>query len=256
MALKLKLDAAGHVVVQDGKPVYIDDKDNKEIAFDADHSVSTIARLNGEARGHREAKEAAEAKLKPFEKITDPAAALKALDTVKNLDDKKLVDAGEVERVKSEAIRAVEEKYAPTVSKVKELESQLYGEKIGGAFARSPLLVGEKAIVNIPADLVQARFGTHFTIKDGKVVATDAHGNQIYSRTKPGELADFDEALETLINAYPQKDSILKGAGGSGSGASTSGGGSGGQKSMSRATFEQLSPEARAAEVKGGTLIT
>ncbi|MUS05525.1 hypothetical protein DIP89_20780, partial [Acinetobacter baumannii] len=101
------------------------------------HSVATIARLNNEVKTHREAKEAAEKALKAFEGIEDPAAAKKALQTIQNLDDKKLVDAGEVEKVKAEAIKAVEEKYAPIVEQRDALEASLHKELIGGGFARS-----------------------------------------------------------------------------------------------------------------------
>ncbi|VTP69605.1 Uncharacterised protein [Leclercia adecarboxylata] len=45
--MKLKLDANGHVVVENGMPVYIHD-DGKEIAFDAAQAVSKITSLNGE----------------------------------------------------------------------------------------------------------------------------------------------------------------------------------------------------------------
>ncbi len=68
--MKLKLDEAGHVVVVDGKPVYVHE-DGKEVAFDALSTVATITRLNGEAKTHREGKEAAETKLKAFEGIAD-----------------------------------------------------------------------------------------------------------------------------------------------------------------------------------------
>ena len=36
------------------------------------------------------------------------------------------------------------------------------------------------------------------------------NGNEIYSRSRPGEKADFEEALEALVGAYPNKDAILK----------------------------------------------
>lgn len=100
--MKLKLDENGNVVVNDGKPVYVQD-DGKEIVFDAPGTLQTITRLNGEAKSHRERAETAETSLKTFEGIADPVAALAALDTVKNLADKTLVDAGEVEKVRTEA---------------------------------------------------------------------------------------------------------------------------------------------------------
>lgn len=59
-------------------------------------------------------------------------------------------------------------------------------------------------------------------------MAYDGAGNKIFSRSRPGDLADFDEALETLVDQYPYKDQILKGSGASGGGAQHAGGG--GQK--------------------------
>lgn len=250
--MKLKLDANGNVVLQDGKPVYVTD-DGKEIAFDAPGTVATISRINAEAKSHRERAEAAEAKLKPFEGITDPAAAKKALDTVKNLDDKKLVDAGEVEKVRTEAVRALEEQYAPIVKERDALKGELFNEKIGGSFARSKTISEKFAI---PADLVQARFGQNFKIEDGKIVAVDANGNKIYSGSRPGELADFEEALGILVDHYPYKAQILKGTGATGGGASGAGQGGGGKKTLTRAQFETLAPFAQAAEMKSGTVLT
>lgn len=252
--MKLKLTPEGHAVVQDGKPVYNDDS-GKEIAFDAVGTSAAIARLNAEAKGHRERAEAAEGKLKPYESITDPAAAIKALGIVKNLDDKKLVDAGEVDKVKAEAIKAIEEKYAPVVKEVETLKGSLYTEKIGGAFARSKFIADKVAI---PADLVQASFGSRFKIEDGKVVAYGADGNKVYSKSNPGSPADFEEALEILVDQYPHKASILKGSGASGGGAA--GGGNGnpgaGGKKATRAQFDGMDQASRMAFSKAGGVVT
>lgn len=250
--MKLKLDDDGHVVVQEGKPVYVHE-DGKEVAFDAPGTVATITRLNGEAKTHREAKEAAEGKLKAFEGIDDPKAAVKALETIKNLDDKKLVDAGEVERVKAEAIKAVEEKYKPVSERAETLEQQLREEKIGGSFARSKFIADKIAV---PADIIQSRFGSAFGIEDGKIVAKGADGNPIYSRQTPGEVAGFDEALEILVESYPHRDSILKGAS-SGGGGTRNGSGGGGAKVISRAEFDKMSPaDQHQRIVKDGYTVT
>lgn len=239
MKLKIvEVDGKTYAEVQDGKPVYIGD-DSREIAFDAPGTVATISKLNGEAKGHREAKEKAETALKAFEAITDPAAALKALETVQNLDQKKLIDAGEVEKVKAEAIKAVEEKYAPVVKENETLKGELHGEKIGGAFTRSKFIAEKLAI---PADLAQARFGGNFKLEDGKVVAYDQSGNKLYSKASPGNLAEFDEAFELLVDAYPYKDNILKGDMKGGGGAQNPNGGGGGKRTMTRAEFSALAP--------------
>jgi hypothetical protein len=246
-----KFDSNGSLVLADVNgaklPVFVH-ADGKEAPFDADSTLGTISRLNGEAKSHRERAEAAEKLLKGFEGISDPQAALKALGIVKNLDDKKLVDAGQVEQMRSEAIRAVEEKYAPVVKQVQTLEQQLHSEKIGGAFARSKF-IAEK--VAIPADMVMAAFGPRFKLEDGQVVAYGTDGNKVYSRSSPGNPAGFDEALELLIEQYPNRAAILKGSNASGSGASPSnGGGGGGKRTMTRAQFDSLSPMEKATTAK------
>lgn len=257
--MPFKYGADGAIVLQEVNgqklPVFVH-ADGKEAPFDADSTLSTISRLNGEAKSHREGKEAAEAKLKGFEGITDPAAALKALNTVKNLNDKQLVDAGEIEKVKQETIKSVKAEFEPFVKKANDLEQQLYGEKIGGAFARSKF-IAEK--IAVPVDMVQATFGGRFKVVDGKTVAVDVNGQQIFSRTRHGEPADFEEALEIMVDQYPYKANILKGSGASGGGASGGGSqGAGGKKSYTRAQFDGLDPVAKAAaakEVGAGTAV-
>jgi len=121
-----------------------------------------------------------------------------------------------------------------------QLKQTLNQEMIGGRFARSQF-IQEK--IAIPADMVESRFGQNFTIEDGKVVAKDGNGNPVYSKAKPGELADFDEALEILVNQYPNRDNILKGTGASGTGSSGSGTGQGASgNQIMRSEFDKLDP--------------
>ena len=218
--MKLKLDENGNAVLQDGKPVYVHD-DGKEVAFDAPGTVAAITRLNSEAKGHRERAENAEKAVKAFEGIDDPAAAKKALATVANLDAKTLVDAGEIETVKTEISKAFQLQLDEVTGKAQTLEQQLYAEKIGGSFSRSKFIADKLAV---PADMVQATFGQNLKVEDGKVVAYDAQGQKIFSRARPGELADFDEAIETLVSQYPHRDHILKSSGANGGGAQNGGG--------------------------------
>lgn len=248
--MKLKIDESGNAVLQDGKPVYVYD-DGKEIAHDAAATVQTISRLNAEAKSHRERAEAAEKIIKKFEGIDDPVAAIKAMETVANLDAKKLVDAGEIEKVKAEISKAYQAQVESVTSERDTFQKQLYDEKIGGSFARSKLIAEKMAI---PSDLVQARFGNAFKVENGAIVAYDHSGNKIYSRVKPGEIADFDEALETLVDAYPHKDSILKSSGASGGGASNSST-STGSKTIKLTELNAMRPKDRAAAMKNGATI-
>lgn len=255
MLLKtIEIDGKTYAEIQDGKPVYV--SDGKELALDVPDMAAKITRLNHEAMSKRKDIEALQSQVKAFEGIDDPAAALKAMAAMKNLDDKKLVDAGEVEKVKAEAIKAVEEKYRPTVEKVEALERQLRQEKIGGSFARSKYIADALAV---PVQMVEATFGSSFAVEDGRIVAKDASGNQIYSKARPGEAADFDEALEILVGQSPYRDSILKGRGHNGSGA-PGGGGAKGAKTMTRTEYEKMAREnpaaARQALVKDGVTLT
>lgn len=249
--MKLKLDDAGNVVVQDGRPVYVHE-DGKEIAFDAPATVATISRLNSEARGHREAKEAAEARLKAFEGIEDGEAARKALETVRNIKDGELVAAGKVEEIRAAAKKAAEEQVAATnkahaeeLTKLRgdheALLSQYHGEKIGGAFSGSGF-VKDKTL--LPAPAAQKVFGDQFKVEDGKLVAYDTQGNKVFSRSRPGEIADFEEAIELIVEAYPHRDHILKGNVNGGGGSR--GGGVGG------ADLSKLSPVERMNAVRAG----
>ncbi|WP_367869728.1 DUF6651 domain-containing protein, partial [Pseudomonas lundensis] len=79
-------------------------------------------------------------------------------------------------------------------------------------------------------DMVQATFGQNLKVEEGKVVAYDTQGQKIFSRSRPGELADFDEAIETLVSQYPHRDHILKSSDANGGGAQGSGGGNSGAK--------------------------
>lgn len=205
-----KKDAEGNIVVENGNPMLVH-SDGKEVAIDGDQMVSKIAELNTESAGRRRQLRELQEKMKPFETVEDPEdfmdRASSAINTVKNLSDKKLIDAGEVEKVKSEVAKAAQEKIDAAEKRAADAEDLLNQSVIGGSFEGSKYLKDRLAI---PVDMVREKFARHFSVKDGKPVATDQNGIELYSREKPGELAGFDEAIEMLIDQYPFKDSILK----------------------------------------------
>uniref|UniRef100_UPI003916D9FE DUF6651 domain-containing protein n=1 Tax=Acinetobacter baumannii TaxID=470 RepID=UPI003916D9FE len=87
---------------------------------------------------------------------------------------KMVVDAGEVEKVKAEAIKAVEEKYAPIVAQRDALEASLHKELIGGGFARSKYIQDNIAV---PVDMVQATYIYKMGIRPDSPLAS-AFGRQ------------------------------------------------------------------------------
>lgn len=253
MKLKtIEIDGKQYAVLQDGMPVYAHD-DGKESPFDAAGTVATIRARNAEAKANRERAEAAEAALKAFDGIADADAARKAIETVGKLDQKKLIDAGQVDAAVAAALKPVQDKFDVEAKRAASLEQQLHNEIVGGAFARSKFIVDKLAI---PADMVQAAFGARFSVKEGKLSAAGVDGGPIFSRKNPGSAADFDEALEILIDAYPHKETILKADNKPGSGAPTNGGGQGGKQSINRTAFEALEPSGRSDFISKGGVVT
>lgn len=246
MQLKtIEIDGKVLAEVQDGKPVYVYDDGNVS-PFDAAHAVSAIKARNAEAKSLREAKEALESRFKTFDGL-DPEKARKAIETFEALDAKKLIDAGEVEKVRNEAKigyeRKIEELYRPLEAERNQLKAQLYGERLSTHFSRSKY-IAEK--VETPLDLIQARFGPNFTFDEsGKIVAKSLDGSPLYSRANPSEPPDFEEAIEMLINAHPDRDRMLKGTGAAGGGAGGYKGGGGRQ--ITRAQLAALDPAAKMA---------
>lgn len=235
--MKLKLNEDGNVVVVEGKPVYIDD-DEKEIEVDVPQLFGKITQLNGESKGHRERAEALTVTLEPFKGIDDVSKwktdADAAIEKVKNFSDKDLIEAGKVDQIKAEMKAAHDEEKSSILSSFSEKEGTfqealkkkdgtIYKLMVSAKFAQSPYFAGDKPKTLLTPEIAEAYFGTDFKVEgegdEALRVVGYVNGNQIYSRKNPGELADFDEALDAIITAYPMKDKILR----------ASSGGSGGQ---------------------------
>lgn len=246
--------------LKDDRAVFVH-ADGKEVPFDADAALTTIAARNKEAQTNREKAEDLEKKLKAFEGITDPADAIKALETVRQFKSGELITAGKAKEVEDAAKRSAEEAVAAANKKSSEdlavitanlnkVTGELHNEKIGGFFDRTKV----KDKVAVPMDLVKAKYQGNFKMEEGKIVIYGVDGNKVYSRVKPGELAEPDEALEILIDTDPNRDSILKGAGGGGGGRLAQQG-SNGEKLMGRADFDKLDPVAKQTAMQSGVKI-
>ena len=246
--MKLKTDASGNAVLQDGKPVYVSD-DGAELALDAADLYGQVKRLTGENRDHRKAKQDAETKLAQYADIDDPKAAREALETVKSLEGKTKAD---VEKVRAEVSKSYETKLAEMQTKMQATETTLHRELIGGGVARSKFVAEKSAL---PADLLLPIVGQHLAIENGQVVAKRADGSVIYSRANPGAPASLDEGLEILVSESPHRDHILKATQKGGSGAQPGTGGAGAQKqTMARAEFDLKSPVERKAILSAGVV--
>lgn len=233
-----KLDADGKIEMKDGNPVYLDSNGN-EMTVEG----GTISRLNAEAKTHREAKEKAEGDLAKFKgpdgKMIDPALAVKAIETVGKIDAKKLIDAGEVDKLKDQIKAEFTGQLTEANNTITELRGSVNNMTLNAAFASSKFITDRVAV---PAEMFQATFAKNFKVEDGKVVPYGNDGNKILSSKRIGEIADLDEAFEKIVDAYPYKDAILKAPNASGSGNNGNGGGRGNGRFISRGDFDKLSP--------------
>ena len=195
----------------------------------------------------------AKEKLSAFSGIDDPQAAITAMEKLKGLDQKKLVDSGKLDELKAQLTKELADKLSEKDGELGKLSDALTKEMIGGRFSRSAF-IAEKLV--IPADIVEATFGRHFQIDEGRVVAVDDSGKVITSEKNFGEPAGFDEALGKIIDAYPHKDHILKSSVKSGTGTTPGGGGGGGKDSITRSQFDALSPAEQLTFAKGDGNIT
>lgn len=252
--MKLKLDANGAVVVKDGLPVW-EMPDGAEIAYDVPAAHRKIGELTTEAKSHRLKAEEAVTALKAFEGITDPAAAVKALQFAQSMEGKKAMDDESIKTLVANAVKPLQDQLAAKDQELAGKDGHIYKLEVGNRFATSGYLK-EKTILGETPDIAEAYFAKNFKVEGGKVVPYDAAGNQIYSRTKPGEVADFDEAISILVESHPKRDHIMKGTGQSGAGTQGGKGAPGGAKTVNRAAFDQMDPAARADHIKTGGTVT
>ena len=125
---------------------------------------------------------------------------------------------------------------------------------LGKHFETSPTMAGLK----IPHDLAAAAFSDAFRIEGGKLVAVDQHGMPLYSPTRHGEVANFDEAFGKLVDGYPNKAMIQREGGApAGPGPGAAGGADqGGQPctggAVSRQQFDAMNPRERMSHIKAG----
>jgi hypothetical protein len=247
----IEIEGKTYALVSDGKPLY-KGEDGKDVAFDAPGTVATISRLNGEARGHRERAERAEGAAKVFDGL-DPAAAREAIEKLSKIDAKTLVAAGDMDAAILAAIKPYADKLALAEKTNSDLGVSLSRETVGNRFAMSKFAAEKLTPAGV--DLVRTIYADRLKVEDGRVHGVNADGSKMLSIARPGEVADFDEVIESFVASYPHKEHILKASGAQGSGAQ-GGGGQAGAKTMSRSDFDALPARERAAKMATGLVLT
>lgn len=220
------------VAMREGNPVYLQ-ADGSEMVID----FNTISRLNGEAKTHREAKEAATNRLKEFEGI-DPKAAREAFEKLSKIDQKKLIDAGEVDKVTAQISGQFTTQLQEKDAALTGLQGKLNKMILDSAFSQSVFI---RDNIAIPPDFFRDGFSKFFKVENEKIVALGHDGNPLYSQSRAGEPANFEEAIQILVDRHPAKNDLLRTNVNGGSGNQGNGGGRGAARTMRRADFEKLS---------------
>jgi len=233
-----KMDENGKIETKDGNPIWIDANGGESVL-----DGGTIGRLNGEAKKLRERAEAAETAAKAFEGL-DPTKAREAIELASKIDQKQLIDAGKVEEVRNQISQQFQKEIAERDQKLTNLQSTLDNTMISNLFKGSEFI---RDRVAVPLDMFESTFKGNFKVENGAIVAYDRAGNQIMSKKKIGEVADPSEALELIVEQYPQRDLILKANEGGGTGNNGGGGNRPGSRTVRRGDFEKMAPADQAA---------
>lgn len=238
---KWKLDENGHVVLKNGDPVLTDESGNELIV-----SGTTVIELRNEAKAHRLKAEQNAEKIKAYEGL-DPEAARKALELTSKLDAKQLVESGKVDELRSQITAQFSAQLSEKEKAYNDIQSRLNNMMVDSVFSSSEFV---RNSVAIPNDIFKDSFSKHFKVEKGELQSFDKAGNRILSRTRAGEYASPDEALQILVESHPQKAMLLKADVGAGSGSSGGSSARGQGRTMSRSEFEKLLPN-KQAEIAG-----
>ena len=210
----------GHIKADEsGKPLVL--QGDKELPIDAIHLYTRVPSLQEEARKHREAKDALQAEFESFsgryKGIDVPEAALNAMATVANLGDKDKTDAKEVEALKRQLseshenekkniLKTAADKEQDYINQLDTAKTRIFNLMVNNQFANSKFLAEKTMMTPSVAALV---FNKNFKVEEVngelKPVAYFENNEKIFSRDRPGDVADFDEAVGLLWNQYPEK---------------------------------------------------
>lgn len=157
------------------------------------------------------------------------------------LKEKKLIDAGDIEKLVAErtaSMKADYEKQIKTLTeKVASSDSQLERLVIDNALKDAGLKAGVR---DTAMEDVVLRGRARYKMQDGKAVPMTADGKVIYG--KDGETPEtMTEWFGSLASAAPHLFNPSNGSGANGSGSKN------GQKSMTRKEFEGLGPQEQMA---------
>ena len=218
----LVLDTDGHAVLKDGMPLYKYD-DGTEQPLNLGETITAnenrVANLEQEKDRHFESRQKAEKSVQAYGKITPELAKTNA-DTVKKLKGKKLYDEHGLEEYQkqwtadittnmNEEWEAKETTWQDTETGLKQeitdMDKIIFGLAVKNRLSTHPYFSGdERKTVFRPQDAAKI-YGDRFSVqREGttlKVQALDRDGKVLLSKKNHGIPAEFDEAVELIVQA-------------------------------------------------------
>ena len=250
-----------------GRPM-VDDDATEDAAFALDglHLYSQIPTLNNECKALRIKQEESDKRIAEYEKVVGKDEdALKrtkeALVKVKTFGEKEMIESGEVEKLKETLLKVESDKYNELQVQMQAMiderdvtigimQKDIYGATVRNKFQQCGYFNGEDKKSTLDAEVAEAYFSKNFKVEKQNdltvVVGYDDKGTKIYSKSKGGQPADFDECIAYLIENSGKKETLLYPSSG---GSAPGGGGPGkinkGNAGMTAEQLQKMDPGAR-----------
>ena len=212
-----------------GDPIYVQDGDNKEAPVNYDAITKALSTANKEAERRRlEAKELRD-RYKALEGEADVDAYVKARNELaeENARLRENTDASKIEERVQAAKASIEKAWmekerswevqrkgleaaaAQEKARVEALTAEIHGQRIKSMFGESAYVKEQCAL---PAAVLYGLFGGKASIgEDGGFRGLDPETNDPLLATD-GKPASFDHCILSMIAAYPECKSLLRGA--------------------------------------------
>lgn len=147
----------------------------------------------------------------------DPEKYRQLTEQEKKIREKKLIEAGEIDKVVEERVKAMKEEHTTTMKTVTTerdtLQAKLSSVLIDSAVKSAAIAIG---VIPTAVDDVVLRAKATFSMKNGEVVPLDAKGNVIYGKDGTTPLS-VDEWVKGLKQSAPHLFEGMKGSGAAGS---------------------------------------
>lgn len=187
----------------------------------------------------------------------DPAKAKEALDQLQKIQEKKLIDEGNIEALFVQRTDKMKTEFAEQLAAKDKIIGDLKGdvETIGQEKNQYILFSELQRAIDHPdlgfqsgvADLLKPQVFKEFQWRDEKVVRVKPDGTLVYG--KNGDAVGLGEFLQEVAKERPY---LVKQSSGGGARQNGTNGSANGQKQVNRATFEGFSPAGKMEFVKSG----